>query len=95
MELPSGPSTPPPQGLEGLLQENLRLPPQQGLNLGWGEDLEGSREFLPVVGGRSPPGLPTTEGEREEREEGGAPPMPRITIRLVFVPFYFHILFCP
>ena len=31
------------QGIEGLLQENLRLGPQQGLNLGWGDDLEASR----------------------------------------------------
>ena len=31
------------QGIEGLLQENLRMGPQQGLNLGWGDDLEASR----------------------------------------------------
>ena len=38
------------QGIEGLLQENLRLGPQQGLNLGWGDDLEASRfgPWIPV-----------------------------------------------
>ena len=34
------------QGIEGLLQENLRMGPQQGLNLGWGDDLEASRYYL-------------------------------------------------
>ena len=74
--------------LSWYFQENLRLGGLggggQGLNLGWGEDLEASREFLPVAGGslRAGQGRSPPRGVLEGGEEQGPPPMPRILIRV-------------
>ena len=78
------------QGIEGLLQENLRLGPQQGLNLGWGDDLDASRywsrrpwlpvspvlnrEFLPVVGGGGGRSPPSLAIEGIAKEESSGTP---------------------
>jgi len=78
-------------GLEGLLQENLRLGAggvmgQQGLNVGWGDrDLDASREFMPVSAGM--PSISKSQGfltdERTvEQQQNNQPPMPRILVRL-------------
>ena len=75
-------------GLEGMIQENLRMGGPmmhhgQGLNLGWGErTMESSREFMPTVS-RSQ-GFITDEMRvpETETEQAGSPPMPRIKIRV-------------
>ena len=73
-------------GLEGLIQENLRLggPVQhgQGLNVGWGERaMDSSREFMPAVS-RSQGFLTEERRGQEEAAQAGSPPMPRIKIRV-------------
>ena len=74
-------------GLEGMIQENLRMGGPmhhgQGLNLGWGErTMESSREFMPTVS-RSQ-GFITDErrGQETEQDQSGSPPMPRIKVRV-------------
>ena len=73
-------------GLEGLIQENLKLggSPGQGLNVGWGDrDLADSREFMPAIS-RSQGFL--TDQRQHTGEPSGqpsqGPPMPRIKIRV-------------
>jgi len=76
-------------GLEGLLQENLRLGAggvmgQQGLNVGWGDrEMEASREFMPVSGMAA---ISKSQGfltdEKMEEQQSSQPPMPRILVRL-------------
>jgi len=76
-------------GLEGLLQENLRLGSggaigQQGLNVGWGDrEMDASREFMPVSGIAA---ISKSQGyltdERMVEQQASQPPMPRILVRL-------------
>ena len=70
-------------GLEGLIQENLKLGgggPGQGLNVGWGEMGE-SREFMPAIS-RSQGFLTDERGASVETENQQGPPMPRIKVRV-------------
>ena len=70
-------------GLEGLIQENLKLGgagPGQGLNVGWGEMGE-SREFMPAIS-RSQGFLTEERSGSGETESQQGPPMPRISVRL-------------
>jgi len=96
--VPPKPSTKPARqqkhlmmGLEGLLQENLRLGAGgvvvghgQGLNVGWGDqEMEASREFMPVCGMSS---ISKSQGylteEKMVEQQNSQPPMPRILVRL-------------
>ena len=73
-------------GLEGLIQENLKLGGAgagQGLNVGWGDlaDLGESREFMPAIS-RSQGFLTEERSQTAETESQQGPPMPRIKVRV-------------
>ena len=70
-------------GLEGLIQENLKLGHglHQGLNVGWGDrNLDSSREFMPAIS-RSQGFLTEDRPGPEDGAASQSPPMPRIKIR--------------
>ena len=82
-------------GLEGLIQQNIKLGGAgQGLNVGWGDrDLADSREFMPAIS-RSQGFL---TDERQQTGEGGqhsqSPPMPRIKIRVASCLGVLHMMY--
>jgi len=73
------------KGLEGLLQDNLRLGLDEstGIRQGWGGDISASREFMPVSGLTSSrvQGYLTDEG-RPADSPASSPPVPRILVKL-------------